>query len=734
MGGTNGCLHMTGGTLRGNGSTENGGGVRLTGGSTFVINSGNIEGNVAASSGGGVHVVGSHFTMIDGNIFGNDATGNGGGVFATGPTTIANMQGGMIQENVAALDGGGLSVQGASTFIMTGGSVYKNQANNGGGVNVIGNNSAFEMQGGNIRENEAALLGGGFHVFGLGSLTMQQGEIAGNEAGNSGGGVNVQGGGTLFAMEGGEIYENASRNLGAAFGGGGANIASGIFVMHNGVIRNNHAESNGGGVRRGLLAVDAHFAMHGGTIRDNTAVGEGGGLFAQGEVYGPTLAATAYPRIVINPDGTFSGNRAGTGAFRPPDVTAITDRIATTSATIFHHPINNFDINFIYEPRITELTVTYETDARGSFNAPGAPDVRLETIQVDTALLPFLPQHVPTVTAAEGHAFTGWVRDGDSRLLTDAEVRALSITEDTRFIAQYADTSRLVSFHWNYNREDAIYLQQTIVHGEPVPRPPDPVRSGFVFQGWYLDPEGSLPHHFELSIVSNVSLYARWTPTQEPPQNEIHYAYLIGTKDGLIRPNGHITRAEVATIFFRLLSDENRAEMWSRENPFSDVTPHNWFNNAVSTTRNAGLFIGLPSGDFAPNRPITHAELVAVVARFTGVKDEALDLLSNVDNPITRAEAAAVINRMLNRLPEDSGDLLDGMRTWPDNANPDEWYYLYIQEASNSHIYARKADGIHESWVQLVTERPWALLERPDARPEDIFSRPTQAQKTRSHC
>jgi len=750
MVGTNAVFTMTGGMLRDNVSTENGGGVSVTGGSTFIINSGDIEANAATSSGGGVHVVGSRFTMLDGNICDNRAIG-GGGVFTTGPSTIADMQGGMIQGNRVTADGGGVSVQGASRFTMTGGTIYDNSANNGGGVNVLGLNSRFELEGGLISSNGATLLGGGVHVFGQSSFTMRDGDLAGNDAGNSGGGVNVVGTGSHFIMEDGDIYENTALGAGVNFGGGGVNIQSGTFNMHGGLIRNNHAERNGGGVRRGLLAVDAHFNMHGGVIRDNTALGGGGGLFAQGEVYRPVLSATAYPRIAIAPEAVFSGNRAGTGAFRPPDTAAIDNRIATTSATLFHHPINNFDINFIYEPRVTELTITYQTDARGSFHPPGAPDVRAETIPVDTAPFPFHLQNVPTVTAATGFGFTGWVRDGYPTLLTDAEVRALPIADDTVFTAQYADTHRLVTFYWNYNREEPIYLQETMVYGAPVPHPADPVRSGFVFQGWYLDPEGSLPYDFHFPLAANLSLYASWTPTLEPPEYDIHHAFLIGYPNGLIRPPSDITRAEVASIFLRILSDEQRGLLWMQTNPHPDVALYNWFNNAVSTTSNAGLFTGLPSGHFAPNQTMTRGELATVVARFTGIAYTGADLFSDIgnhwaraainavadagwiygpaglggqflpDDPISRGETAAVINRMLDRLPEGLEDLLDGMHIWPDNANPDAWYFLYIQEASNSHTYVRKADGVHEKWVQLVPNRPWALLQRPDARPEDIF-------------
>jgi len=768
MVGTSAVFIMDGGTLLSNAATENGGGVSVTGGSGFTMISGDIVENVAALSAGGVHVVGSRFDLQDGTIYNNQANGgNGGGVFTTGPTTVTSMSGGMIQGNTASMNGGGLGVQGASTFTMTGGTIYDNNATDGGGVNIVGNNSDFILQGGVITSNQATLLGGGIHVMGLGRFTMSSGEITGNDAGNSGGGVNVQGGGTLFTMDGGEIYENTSLNASVNHGGGGVNMHSGTFTMNDGTIRDNLSASHGGGIRRGAAAgaadQAAFFHMSGGAIRDNTAYRDGGGLYVLGGVYYVSvLPSYAYPRITIAKDAIFAGNRAGGGAFRPPDATAVSDRIQTTSATLFGSPFNNFDINFRVPPIVEHLYVTYVTDiAYGAFAPPGAPDVRTETINVNTDPMPFFPQaqYIPSVTTVPGSTFTGWLQDGTLAplLTTNAQITAMPITDDTTFLAQYGNTNHLVTFYWNYNRQYPIYLQKTIVHGNPMPRPADPVRSGHVFQGWFLDPAGTLSYNFDLPVEANLSLYARWEPGSgggggtTPPPGETHHNFLIGGTEGLIRPGGNITRAEVASIFLRIISDVQRAEMWSQTNPYPDVKLQNWFNNAVSTVSNGGLFQGRPNGTFAPNQPITRAELVTVVARFMDVQYDGTDLFSDIDghwaraainavaeagwiqgqaglngtflpnNPITRAETAAVINRMLNRLPEGLDDLLEGMRTWPDNANPNAWYYLYVQEASNSHTYVRKADGIHESWVQLVPERPWALLQRPDSRPEDIL-------------
>jgi hypothetical protein len=231
--------------------------------------------------------------------------------------------------------------------------------------------------------------------------------------------------------------------------------------------------------------------------------------------------------------------------------------------------------------------------------------------------------------------------------------------------------------------------------------------------------------------------------------SSIHEAYLVGFPDGTIRPNSSITRAEVATIFFRLLDDDYRAQIWSQQNSFSDVTASNWFNNAVSTLTTADILEGFPDGTFRGNQAITRAEFVTIIARFisepahTGSDrfndisghwaNESINAVGHYDwivgfaggefrpnQSITRAEAAAIVNRMLDRLPETSADLLPGMVTWPDNMNTNAWFYLYIQEATNSHDHEMKADGVHETWTELREPRDWTVLERPGSSPRDI--------------
>ena len=315
---------------------------------------------------------------------------------------------------------------------------------------------------------------------------------------------------------------------------------------------------------------------------------------------------------------------------------------------------------------------------------------------------------------------------------------------------------------------------------------PAPTRTNHSFVGWFAHPtEGTTPFDFATPITEDITLYARWTPApvnggggppgggpvnggtttppvtneyeeeepplDEPPMSPDHHAYIIGYPDGTVRPNNNITRAEVATIFFRLISDDFRVTIWSQTNPFPDVVLQDWFNNAISTLANADFLFGYLDGSFRPNQSMTRAEFSALLVRivngengtagdtsFTDVAGHwavnyiyaayALGWVQGFgdgtfrpDRFITRAEVAALVNRALNRLPEYPSDLLEDMVTWPDNMNQNAWYYLYIQEATNSHEHEMKDCGTRETWIELLTPREWWRLERPNSNP-NIFT------------
>lgn len=219
-----------------------------------------------------------------------------------------------------------------------------------------------------------------------------------------------------------------------------------------------------------------------------------------------------------------------------------------------------------------------------------------------------------------------------------------------------------------------------------------------------------------------------------------HMAYIIGYEDGTVQPEGNITRAEVATIFFRLMTDTYRAINWSTENDFSDVSVGMWYNNAISTCANAEILKGYTDGTFLPGNNITRAEFAAIAARFldgeyTGEGVElpsdceghwAADYIRSVmqaswwfdvgekfepSKPITRAEVMVVINRMLHRVPEKE-HMLPEMKKWSDNPE-DAWYYEAVQEATNEHDYEWiDKDETIENWTELLSVRDWAALEK----------------------
>lgn len=214
-----------------------------------------------------------------------------------------------------------------------------------------------------------------------------------------------------------------------------------------------------------------------------------------------------------------------------------------------------------------------------------------------------------------------------------------------------------------------------------------------------------------------------------------HYAYLYGFKDGTIRPDADVTRAQVAAIFYRLLREDIRQQYYSEDCPYPDVAEDAWFREEISTLTNAGIFYGYDDGLFRGGQPMTRAELSAVLARlsqtdiidgrYTGFEDirghwaeneiktiEGFNWIQGYedgtfrpDANCTRAEIATMINRMLHRTPYYAEDLLSTMKKWPDNADPAKWYYLAMQEASNSHSYERLL-GTREKWIAMISN-PW---------------------------
>lgn len=278
------------------------------------------------------------------------------------------------------------------------------------------------------------------------------------------------------------------------------------------------------------------------------------------------------------------------------------------------------------------------------------------------------------------------------------------------------------------------YPQEHYASGTTVQLTKSPVREGYTFTGWYADKELTEAIS-SIKMTSSKTVYAGWKTTDTPGwlNGDDHFAYVIGYDDGTVRPLDNITRSEVAAIFFRLLRDEVREEYLTQSNTFADVTGDMWHNTAISTLAAMGILEGRSETYFDPNAPITRAEFAAICARFeadtstSGASfpdiaghwaEEEIQKAASLgwilgrsdgtfgpDLPITRAEAMTMINRVLCRLPETEDDLLEDMIVWPDN-QPGAWYYLAVQEATNSHDFQRKND-IYESWTALRQSIDW---------------------------
>ena len=294
-------------------------------------------------------------------------------------------------------------------------------------------------------------------------------------------------------------------------------------------------------------------------------------------------------------------------------------------------------------------------------------------------------------------------------------------------------TSTKLTLHYESNGGTS-YRDERYSSGTTVTLDKAPVRESYTFTGWYAD-KALTDKITNVKMTGNKTVYAGWKATGVPDMlnGDDHYAYVVGYSDGTVRPNANISRAEVATIFFRLLKEEVRDGNLTTENTFADVTDGQWHNKAISTMAKLGVVKGRNAEAFDPDAPITRAEFATICARFDKTQISTSSNFTDISghwaekyieraatlgwiagysdgtfrpsNYITRAEAMTMINRVLCRMPETESNLLPGMITWPDN-QPGTWYYLAVQEATNSHDYDRK-DAIHEKWTALTEAPDW---------------------------
>ena len=337
-----------------------------------------------------------------------------------------------------------------------------------------------------------------------------------------------------------------------------------------------------------------------------------------------------------------------------------------------------------------------------------------------------------TVTEAEA--------DKDGYTTTSVNASGSIIKDDTAAVtftntrnSSSSHHSTRYTLHYESNGGTA-YKDERYSSGTKVTLDKTPTRESYTFTGWYAD-KALTQKITSVTMNSDKTVYAGWEATGVPDKlnGDDHFAYVIGYPDGKVHPEGNISRAETATIFFRLLQADIRDGNLTADNEFSDVSDGQWHNKAVSTMAKLGIVKGRRADRFDPNASITRAEFAAICARFSTRTVENSGSFSDIsghwaeneieraaafgwisgypdgtfrpDARITRAEAMTMINRVLCRMPQSESNLLDSMVTWSDN-KPSDWHYLAVQEATNSHDFNRQGE-VGESWTKLTSVPDW---------------------------
>ena len=756
---TNSNYELGGGILLGNGSTftmnggeisgntaNGGGGVAIIG-STMVMNDGVISNNSTyrtsgqSSYGAGVYVA-------------DYANASGGDTLFTAQPASFEMNGGKITGNTALDYGGGVLTfpqqSKKITININNGEISGNKVTNGSGGAVAAFFGVTELNitGGTLTKNSAKNYGGGVFLYQATNATISNGTISENKA-YKGGGV------CLYYYSAAKQTGGSIENNVAVEGGG---VYGGTYTMTGGVIKDNNNSltdeerlwREGDGVYVGT-AFNLGDAAEISTNND-VYLKEGASVAKEGRyinvISSYTGASTAKPIQIHSEDHTVENTEIGTQLVR-----YTTDAGGDTAAA-------KADANGIFVPswKMPEGLVIGQSKAAGKTDwMTYVPAVKIQYQWVSTDnpsdVTPPADDYIRTGTAYtakaqeathESYTFAGWFTDADCTLsYEDGTV----LNTDTILCGKWdkiatppssgggggSHGTKYYILHYESNGgtkyEDEKYKKNTVVILDKIPK-----RVGYTFTGWYADQELT-DKITKIKMTSDKTVYAGWKATDVPEtlNSDNHFAYIVGYEDGTVRPNANISRAEVAAIFFRLLKDDVRDDNLTANSVFTDVAFGKWYNKSISTMAKIGIVKGRTADTFVPNAPITRAEFAAICSRFdqsnVEIKSDFNDISGHwaekeirraaslgwikgyadgsfkPDQNITRAEAASMINRMLHRLPETVEDLLDGMVQWQDN-NPSDWYYINMQEATNSHDFKQKGE-INEYWTKLTENPNW---------------------------
>ena len=768
-------FEMNGGKITGNTALDYGGGVltfpQQSQKITININNGEISGNKVTKGSGGA--VAAFFGVTELNIKGGTLTGNsayqfGGGVFLWQATNVT-ISGGTISENKALRSGGGVCLYSGSAAKQTGGSIENNVANVGGGVF----SGTYTMTGGVIKDNNNSLTetarraakGDGVFVgtaFNLGN----DAEISTNND---------------VYLTAGDSISKEGRYINVISPYTGASTAKPIQIhSEDRTVENTEIgtqlvryTTDAGGETAAAKADEDGIFVPSWKMPEGLAIG-------QSKAAGKTDWMTYVPAVKIQYQWVSTDN--------PNDVTPPandyirTGRAYTAKAQQNSHQGYTFDgwytdttctVPYVNGTVLNTDTVLYgrwkaehgnlsvaktvagnngdtskafnftvtlgDTGINGTFGemtfADGVATFVLKHGESKTAVgLPAGITYTVTEAEADKDGYTTTFDNASGSIVKDATVTAaFTNTKDSSGGGGGGSHTTKYTLHYESNGgttyKDERYSSGTVVTLDKVP-----IRESYTFTGWYAYKELTKKIS-SIKMTSDKTVYAGWKATGVPDilNGDNHYAYVIGYPDGNVRPQGNISRAEVATIFFRLLKEEVRDGNLTAENTFTDVTDGQWHNKAISTMAKLGIVKGRRADSFDPDASITRAEFAAICARFNTRPVENSGSFSDIsghwaeneieraaafgwisgypdgtfhpDARITRAEAMTMINRVLCRMPQSESDLLDSMVTWPDN-KPSDWHYLAVQEATNSHDFDRQGE-VGESWTKLTSVPDW---------------------------
>ena len=618
------------------------------------------------SGGGGICTLGGILTINNATIANNESDDEGGGIFAE--NTVVEIQKAVIRNNCASL-AGGIYIVNDEDIINVG----ENYQLGTKVVNIPDKDSVISYA--TIESNTASSIGGGLYIGGQNELTISNSTISGNNGSAQGGGIVAYSPAELV-LDNTDVFQNEAAAGAGLFAYATASGNTHITLKNKTAFMNNTADGFGGGLYIQKLSGNQPVVdVENSALYNNTAATAGDDLLLSGATYTLPVASQMPGDKKLASDGE--------------DITG------------WYH-----DGWYKWNPTAN--------DGKGSYEEIGR--------------------------------WTVGTADEYKPVANDSQAISLKAAHAQMFTVTYTD---------GVDNEEVFKDQvYKVAKGSATPGfdGDTPTRSGYTFMGWS-------PTVAE-TVTADVTYIAQWKRngghhpskpdnTVEIPDEDAlglntddHFAYIIGYPDGTVQPNGQITRAEATTIFFRLLTEESRSANLTKTNGYTDVASDAWYNTAVSAMTKAGIVDGYPDGTFRPDAPITRAEMAKIISLFAKL-DKSESRFSDIaghwaeayiklaagngwiagypdgtfgpQRNITRAETATMINRVLDRVPSEESHLLSRgvMQIWPD-ANPGDWFYLAMQEATNSHDYERNAKwaAADEQWTALRETRDWKALEQ----------------------